>query len=172
MSAKSVLHPQGVRVKTLCTSPAEIEVDTKYVKADRNKAADVGNVDYTVHVEILDGGKIVATADGENAWISLLDAKLWNAEHPHLYECHVTLMENGIAVDEETVTFGIRQIAWSTDGLFVNGERTLLAGGCIHHDNGILGARTYRESERRKIARMKEFGFNAIRSAHNKGGGL
>lgn len=168
--AKSHILPAGVRVKTLCTSPAEIEVDTKYVKVDRNKAADVGNVDYTAHVEILDGRKIVATADGENARISLPEAKLWSAEHPHLYECHVTLVENGIAVDEETVTFGIRQIAWSTDGLFVNGERTLLKGGCIHHDNGILGARTYKESERRRIARMKEFGFNAIRSAHNPAG--
>ena len=79
-------------------------MDTKYVKADRNKAADVGNVDYTVYVEILDGGKIVATADGENAWISLLDAKLWNAEHPHLYECHVTLMENGTVVSESGLT--------------------------------------------------------------------
>lgn len=168
--AKSHILPEGVRVKTLETNPAKIEVNTKVVHAKAGGTTNTCDADYAVRVDILDGGKIVARAEGESVQISVPDAKLWNAEHPHLYECHVTLMENGVAVDEETVTFGIRQIAWSTDGLFVNGERTLLKGGCIHHDNGILGARTYRESERRRIARMKEFGFNAIRSAHNPAG--
>ena len=49
----------------------------------------------------------------------------------------------------------------------VNGKKTLLRGGCIHHDNGVLGACEYQESAERKILRLKEAGFNAIRSAHN-----
>ncbi|MBQ1290525.1 MAG: DUF4982 domain-containing protein, partial [Lachnospiraceae bacterium] len=52
-------------------------------------------------------------------------------------------------------------------GLFINGRETLLRGGCVHHDSGILGAATYAESEERRVRILKENGFNAIRSSHN-----
>ena len=69
--------------------------------------------------------------------------------------------------DQTTEKFGIRKIEWSNKGLFVNGQKTLLRGGCIHHDSGILGAATYDESEWRRVRILKEYGFNAIPSAHN-----
>ena len=43
----------------------------------------------------------------------------------------------------------------------------LLKGGCLHHDNGILGAAEYDDAAYRKVAIMKQYGFNAIRSSHN-----
>jgi len=49
----------------------------------------------------------------------------------------------------------------------INGKTVLLKGGCIHHDNGILGARSYDLSEWRRIKRLKDSGYNAIRSSHN-----
>ena len=42
-----------------------------------------------------------------------------------------------------------------------------LRGACIHHDNGPLGAVTIAPAEERRVALLKEAGFNAIRSAHN-----
>lgn len=65
-------------------------------------------------------------------------------------------------------TFGIRKVEFDTEnGLRVNGRKVLLKGGCIHHDNGILGACAYPSAELRKILLLKEAGFNAIRTAHN-----
>jgi beta-galactosidase len=65
-------------------------------------------------------------------------------------------------------TFGIRQIQCdSSKGFCINGERTILLGACIHHDNGLLGACAYDYAEERKIRILKESGYNAIRSAHN-----
>ena len=49
----------------------------------------------------------------------------------------------------------------------MNGRRVIIRGACIHHDNGILGARCYEEAEERKIRILKENGYNAVRSAHN-----
>ena len=46
-------------------------------------------------------------------------------------------------------------------------KRVLLKGGCIHHDNGLLGACAYEFAERRKIRILLDAGYNAIRSAHN-----
>ena len=74
---------------------------------------------------------------------------------------------NSQILDTAEVTFGIRMIEWSSDGLFVNGIETLLRGGCIHCDNGVLGAATWPTSERRRIHLLKEAGFNAVRIAHN-----
>jgi beta-galactosidase len=79
----------------------------------------------------------------------------------------VRLAEDGEVLDEAETVFGIRQITWSTEGFFVNGKSIKLKGGCIHSDNGILGARCFDEAEWRRVRRLREFGFNAIRSAHN-----
>lgn len=143
-------HICAVRVKTVSTSPAVIEVAV-------DKTAGAGEAS----VEILDGKKVVA--GGAPGPFTLPSARLWSAETPHLYTARVSL-KNGDIREE---TFGIREIRWSPEGFFVNGQNVLLKGGCIHHDNGILGAAEYGEAAFRKIARLKEYGFNAIRSAHN-----
>ena len=70
-------------------------------------------------------------------------------------------------LDEDEVRFGMREISWGPKGLKINGKEVLLRGGCIHHDNGILGACDFRDAEYRRVRLMKESGFNAIRSAHN-----
>ena len=55
----------------------------------------------------------------------------------------------------------------SRRGLRINGESVKLKGGCIHHDNGPLGAVSLPDAEMRRIRLLKEGGYNAIRTAHN-----
>ncbi|MER2055525.1 MAG: glycoside hydrolase family 2 TIM barrel-domain containing protein, partial [Clostridia bacterium] len=70
--------------------------------------------------------------------------------------------------DEAEVLFGIRTItADSVRGLRINGKTVKLKGGCLHHDNGLLGSVSLYETEARKVRKLKESGFNAIRTAHN-----
>lgn len=152
-SKAHILH-QGVKITTLSYAPAKIRVQTEATGGD-------------VSFEILDGETVVATGKGTDTTLEIANAKLWNGETPNLYTCRVTLVENGTVTDTEEVKFGIRKIEWSNKGLFVNGKETLLRGGCVHHDNGILGACSFPEAEWRKAKIMKESGFNAIRSAHN-----
>ncbi|MCD7918412.1 MAG: DUF4982 domain-containing protein [Clostridiales bacterium] len=155
---KAHIQPDGVRITTLNYDPAEILVEV----------AHTGCADAVVQVEILREGQTVATATGEKNTFHIPNAALWDAEHPNLYQCDVTLEQGRAVLDSETVPFGIRKLAWDAEqGLTVNGKTVLLKGGCIHHDNGILGAKSYARSEWRRIRRMKEFGFNAVRSAHN-----
>lgn len=112
-------------------------------------------------VEIWDGAQCVAK--GAPGVIEIPQAKLWDAEHPNLYTC-VVKTEN----DEESVPFGIRTLTWSAKtGLCVNGKAVKLRGGCIHHDNGILGACGFADAEERRIRIMKKAGYNAVRCAHN-----
>ena len=61
----------------------------------------------------------------------------------------------------------IRKLQLDTKyGLRINGVETKLRGGCIHHDLGVVGAADFRKLEQRRIRRLKEAGYNAIRSAH------
>ena len=139
---------QGVRITTLSIDPAVIRVETKATE--------------DVSVEILDGDTVIAAGSGADCEITVPGAKLWSDETPNLYTARVTC--GGDVVEEK---FGIRKIEWSNKGLFINGKETLLRGGCVHHDSGILGAATYDESEWRRVRILKEAGFNAIRAAHN-----
>ncbi len=121
-----------------------------------------------VTVEILDGGKVIDSKDADcdgkaRVLFALTGCKLWNAEQPNLYTCRVTF---GGDVREER--FGIRQIECDAqNGFRINGERVILRGACIHHDNGILGAVEHPFAAARKVKLLKQYGYNAIRSAHN-----
>lgn len=151
---KEHIRWQGVKINTLSCSPAKIRVQTNHTGGD-------------VEVEILYGKKAVAAAKGEDVEVQIPDAKLWSADTPNLYQCRVTLKDGGEIQDQVTEDFGIRMIEYSNKGLFINGKETLLKGGCVHHDNGILGAKTFAESEWRRVRILKESGYNAIRSSHN-----
>ncbi len=151
---KTHIEPDGVKVSTLSYAPARILVETTTNGGE-------------ITVEILGDAQVIASGNGASAEFTIANARLWSAETPHLYRCRVTLKENGQFVDEVIEHFGIRKVAWSNKGLFINGQETLLRGGCIHHDNGILGACAYHKAEERRVRILKESGFNAIRSAHN-----
>lgn len=137
---------RGVKITTLSIDPAVVKVEV-------DATADA-------KVELLEGDTVVAS--GVPGEITVPNARLWSDETPNLYVCRVTVGED--VVEEK---FGIRKIEWSPRGLFINGKETLLRGGCVHHDNGVLGAAAYDESEWRRVRILKEAGFNAIRSAHN-----
>ncbi len=49
----------------------------------------------------------------------------------------------------------------------LDGKSVKLLGGCIHHDHGLLGAAGYEQAEERRIRRLKEAGFNAVRISHH-----
>ena len=104
---------------------------------------------------------------------------LWDAENPNLYTVKATVTDQSVfrthsnpvpvqTVDEAETLFGVRTITVdSIRGLQINGKTIKLKGGCVHHDNGLLGAVSIYECEERKVRKLKETGFNAIRTAHN-----
>jgi beta-galactosidase len=94
--------------------------------------------------------------------------QLWSPENPGLYSVTVQLLDGKKVLDEVIQPFGIRTIEFSAEkGFLLNGEKVLLKGGCMHHDNGALGSATFKTAEYRRVKVMKDNGFNAIRTAHN-----
>ncbi len=96
------------------------------------------------------------------------DPHLWSPDDPYLYHAVSELIENNKVIDRVTNNFGIRSIDISADkGFLLNGKRILLRGGCVHHDDGPLGAATIDAAEIRKVHLLKSYGFNAVRTSHN-----
>lgn len=159
-----------IRVRTLSVDPAVIEAEVNTNAPGKVKLeviADAGS-DVIIAAEIHTDGKLTKQFE-------IPDAKLWSVNTPNLYQLRVTFaaeQENGqnkcMDTDQEEVIFGIRTLKWDEEnGITINGERVILRGACIHHDNGVLGACCYPDAEARKIRILKENGYNAIRSAHN-----
>ncbi len=92
----------------------------------------------------------------------------WSLEKPQLYQATVQLIQNGKIMDETTTSVGIRTIRFDAQtGFTLNGKSVKLKGGCIHHDNGPLGAAAIDRAEERKIELLKQQGYNAVRMSHN-----
>ena len=93
---------------------------------------------------------------------------LWTPETPHLYRAQVQILKAEKIIDNIQTTFGIRSLKYTTEnGFQLNGKTIKLNGGCVHHDNGCLGAAAYNRAEERRVQLLKSAGFNAIRTSHN-----
>lgn len=153
---------------------AEVKVETTVVNS--------GNKDesFVLHTELLDhSGSVVASVTGSSEVASGQTTKvvqeiqvnmpsLWSVDEPDLYIAKASVLIKNKVVDDLATQFGIRSIKIDArNGFTLNGKSIELIGGCIHHDNGPLGAASIDRAEERKIELLKSNGFNAIRTAHN-----
>ena len=100
--------------------------------------------------------------------VTLPTPRLWSADDPQLYRVALELLEGGAVLDVHALDFGVRVIEIdSRHGMRVNGQPVKLRGGCVHHDNSLIGARALPRAEQRKVEKLKAAGYNAIRCAHN-----
>ena len=122
---------------------------------------EVGMKEQTVSVDAA-GKQTVAFS------LPVKQAKLWSVDTPHLYEAKILIRSGHEVLDQISVPFGIRTISFSAkEGFKLNNLPLKLKGGCVHHDNGLLGAASLDRAEARKIELLKANGYNAVRCAHN-----
>ena len=166
----------GVSVTTAQVSSGSATVRIETLVEDESDAEK--NVSLRTRIVAPDGST-VTTLEGESSIGNgnrhkfeqeavVSHPELWSPDSPSLYQVESEILVDGNTVDTESTTFGIRSIEFSAEnGFLLNGVSTLLKGGCVHHDNGILGAASYTRSEERKVEVLKASGYNAIRCAHN-----
>lgn len=166
----------GVYVTTPKVSirSATVKVEAK-IQNEKNKKTDT-----KIRTRLLDAANHVV---GQSEMVQSIEAngkinvsenieisapKIWSLNSPELYHAEVAIIEDGKIKDITTTQFGIRTLSFSAEnGFQLNGKMIKLKGGCIHHDNGILGAVAIDRAEERKVELLKANGFNAIRCSHN-----
>jgi beta-galactosidase len=100
--------------------------------------------------------------------VTVLKPLLWTPETPILYHAQVQLRKDDNVIDAVKTQFGIRSIKYTVEnGFRLNGRTVKINGGCVHHDNGCLGAAAFDRAEERRIEILKSAGFNAVRTSHN-----
>ena len=143
---------------------ARVQVDVTVQnesQTDRNATVVVGSAQLMVAVKAGESKTVSTTLFVNNP-------RLWSPESPTLYEAKVELKEAGNVIDNATAKYGIRTFSFDAENGFVlNGKKVLINGACVHHDDGVLGARAFDDAEIRKVRQMKEAGFNLIRTSHN-----
>lgn len=190
----SLCHSPRVYVKTdgIYAYTKEVSDETAYIEALidlRNDTLENRLVKVVLElieengtVKAVTSGTVMVNACGDETVklsFSVEKPALWDVDTPNLYKIKVSAVDTGVyrthfikneteTVDEDFAVFGIRTItADAKRGLRINGKTVKLKGGCLHHDNGLLGSVSLYESEERKIKKLKEIGFNAVRTAHN-----
>lgn len=99
--------------------------------------------------------------------ITIPKPNLWSPDSAGLYTLETSILVKGRLIDQTNTEFGIRSIRFSAQkGFELNGKSLELKGGCVHHDNGVLGAAAIDRAEERKVELLKSNGFNAVRSSH------
>jgi beta-galactosidase len=150
-------------ISTEITNPGDAVANLKVVSEVMGPNGSLGTM--TTPVEVPAKGKKQLTSN-----IEVKSPPLWSPEDPKMCRVITRVVQDSdnSVVDEVVTSFGIRKLAWNVvDGLTINGKTYKIKGGCVHGDNGVLGACAFDRSEERKVEILKTAGFNALRTAHN-----
>ena len=161
------LEAPGIYVKTLKadTHEAFVQIDVHVASCEKYDASPfrIENI-----ITDLGGNAAGDPIVGNTCTATIKNPKLWDTDSPNLYKLTTNLYRGESLADTVETTFGIRTFTLDAkNGFVLNGRPLKLKGGCVHHDNGLLGAASYVRSEERKIEILKKSGFNAVRTAHN-----
>jgi beta-galactosidase len=92
----------------------------------------------------------------------------WDIDHPVLYRAVVDILNHDRTVDQDTVTFGIREFHFDpATGFWLNEHNFKIKGACLHAEYGAFGAAVPLDAWRHRLEALRKLGVNAIRTAHN-----
>ena len=178
-TAPVAIAPDGVFVQTefeknIPRGRPEIAVEVRLLNAATNAAK------ATVNCEIISpaGKSLKKFSESKNLKRESqrpvkLESKisspvLWSPESPSLYKLVTTVSVGGKTVDRQETAFGIRTVGFDpTNGFLLNGKHYELYGTCNHQDMAGVGAALPDALQSFRVAKLKEFGCNAIRTSHN-----
>lgn len=177
----AMIAPWGTFVTTPSVSDGAATVNVRStIDNPADSAASSPPSSFALRVRLLGpDGRVVATAQSKPqqvaAGASDLQAELrverpqrWDIASPAMYTADVTLLRNGVPVDQEKVAFGIRSFEFNpAKGFALNGKPLRIYGVGLHADGGAVGAAVPLALWQRRLTALRALGANAIRTAHN-----
>jgi Beta-galactosidase/beta-glucuronidase len=170
------IAPDGVRLTTLeaDTEMAVIEVsaDIRHCGIGHRKASFALSIFDNTGVEAAHAQTTFNVMSHDQVPLRLKlfvpNPKKWDTDAPYLYRYEAHITEDDRTVDTASGSFGIRTLQLDPlRGFRINGKSVKLKGGCIHGDNGCIGAISVPDAERRRVRMLKGAGYNALRTSHN-----
>ncbi|SHG20565.1 beta-galactosidase [Salegentibacter echinorum] len=130
---------------------------------------------HSLKVELIDGDKILASEERKaSEWkqdsivnFAVNNPEKWSAETPNLYDLKFTLKDRRSNTKEVIIQkVGFRSVEIKDGQLLVNGKPILIKGVNRHDTDPSTGQTMTRERMEQDIKVLKEFNFNAVRTAH------
>ena len=165
----------GVLVRTPKVSKEFAQVTIAVELQNGVEPLSIQDSEFSIQTDILYKGKVVATAEGQQAVAEVMNPQLWSPETPHLYTARTRVYKQSEVshqpselIDEKETVFGIRSLSYTPEhGFQLNGKTRKFKGVCNHHDLGPLGAAVHKDALRHQITMLKAMGCDAIRTSHN-----
>jgi beta-galactosidase len=101
-----------------------------------------------------------------NEKLQISQPNLWSPASPYLYTLSVELLDNGKVIDKYTTKTGVRTFSFTADGFYLNGEKLFLRGTNRHQEYPLVGNAVSDQAQYRDAWKIKEAGFNFVRSSH------
>lgn len=163
-----------VHYANISEKSADILIDTE-VNNRSNRTASL-----TVEQQLLDAGnRIIGKIQGKltlkagntgtiKQQMSISKPNLWSPESPYLYHVVTRVMHDGKVVDGGKTRIGIRSFEFrGNEGFYLNGKRyRQFVGANRHQDFAYVGNAVPNSQQWRDAKRLKNAGFNLIRTAH------
>lgn len=87
---------------------------------------------------------------------------LYSPQTPNLYSCKATMFVDGVVVSTEQTVFGIRTFSVRKKKFAINNRLIWLNGLKLDWQNGLMGAASTLILEKKKIEKIKSYGYNAL----------
>jgi beta-galactosidase len=102
-----------------------------------------------------------------NDAVSISRVEAWSSEKPHLYRAILSVKdEAGQTLDLRTYKVGFKSVEIADRKLLLNGEPVYIKGVNRHDHDPDTGKTVSREAMIKEIELLKQFNFNAVRTAH------
>lgn len=139
------LNSQSAQLKVSLYSPEGKLVKTTVTKLKSINSADTGTF---------------------NQDIAIANPALWSPQQPQLYKVLVAVEQGGQIIDSISIKTGIRQVAFKTDGFYLNGSKYVLRGTNRHQEYPYIGYAMSDNAQYRDAYKIKEAGFDFLRCSH------
>lgn len=98
--------------------------------------------------------------------LSITNPSRWLPDKPYLYTLTVELLQDGKPLDHLELKTGIRTFRFTADTFYLNGEKLFLRGTNRHQEYPYIGYALSDNAQYRDAYKIKEAGFNFVRSSH------
>ena len=95
------------------------------------------------------------------------DLKLWDLDHPHLYQFDISFISSNHMLDTYTVVTGFREAIFKTDGFYLNQKKIKLTGLNRHQDYPYVGYAMPKSAQYHDAYLLKnELNCHMVRTSH------